>query len=398
MNNTGKPLLRPLQIIVEFMRLESSSGIVLFVMAILALVAANSPWSDIYHTVFHSPMVLQIAKWQASTTLMFWINDLLMAVFFFLVGLEIKREIVQGELNSLARVSLPAIAALGGIIMPAVFYVAFNWGDAATMRGWAIPTATDIAFALGIMVLLGKRVPVTVKLFLMALAIFDDIAAIVIIALFYTDGLSWWAIGGVLLSSLLLWVMNRKQVACLFPYLFMGAVIWVLLLVSGIHPTISGVLLAFAIPLTHPKKPEYSPLLYLEKKLHPWVAYGILPIFCFANAGVSFAGMPIDELFSSVPLGIILGLFLGKQLGIFSATWLAVKLGWAPMPKGANWVLLYGVSMVCGIGFTMSLFVGNLAFADPASDYPALVRFGVFTGSAIAGLAGYLFIRFAYKK
>ncbi|MDF3054779.1 MAG: nhaA [Gammaproteobacteria bacterium] len=397
LSKTSKQLPRPIKAIVEFMRLESSSGIMLFVMAVLALVVANSPWHDGYHEIFHYPIAFQIGQWHASTTLIFWINDLLMAIFFFLVGLEIKREILQGELNSIARVSLPAIAALGGIVMPAIIYVALNWHDGVAMRGWAIPTATDIAFALGIMVLLGDRVPITAKLFLMALAIFDDIAAIVIIALFYTADLSWLAMSGAFIALLVAFAMNRWQVTRLFPYIVVGMAMWGLLLVSGIHPTIGGVLLALAIPLGN-QGPERSPLLYLEKTLHPWVAYAILPVFCFANAGVSFAGMPLDELFSHVPLGIILGLFVGKQLGIFSATWLAVKLGWAPMPKGTNWMVLYGVALVCGVGFTMSLFIGNLAFTDPTSDYPALVRFGVFLGSSISGVVGYLFIRFGHRS
>lgn len=396
--STNKKLPLPLKAIMEFVRLESSSGIVLFIVAALALIVANSPFSDTYYELFHDPIVLQIGQWQASTTLILWINDLLMAIFFFLVGLEIKREIFQGELNSLAKVSLPAIGAIGGILLPALLYVVLNWHDQNALRGWAIPTATDIAFALGILALLGDRVPMTAKLFLMALAIFDDIAAIFIIAIFYQTGLSWLALGGVGISLITLIILNRRQVTRILPYMIVGAIMWVFFLLSGIHPTIAGVLLAFAIPLNCRKDPDYSPLRYLEKNLHPWVAYAVLPIFCFANAGVSFTGTTIDELLSAVPLGIILGLFIGKQFGIFFATWLAIRLGWAPMPKGANWTALYGASLICGVGFTMSLFIGNLAFPDPTTDYPALVRFGVFAGSLISGVSGYLLIRFGCKK
>lgn len=398
LHDTNRELPRPLKAIAEFMRLESSSGIVLFVVAVLALIAANSPWSDLYYEIFHDPIVLQIGQWQASTTLILWINDLLMAIFFFLVGLEIKREIYQGELNSLAKVSLPAIAALGGIIVPALFYVVLNWGDSFAMRGWAIPTATDIAFALGIMALLGDRVPVAAKVFLMALAIFDDIAAIMIIAVFYQAGLSWAALGGVVLTLIVLTVMNRRGVVRILPYIAVGSLMWIFFLISGIHPTIAGVLLAFAIPIVSRKNPDYSPLHYLEHVLHPWVAYAVLPIFCFANAGVSFSGLPMAELFSAVPMGIILGLFVGKQIGIFLATWMAIHFGWAPKPKGVSWTALYGAALICGVGFTMSLFIGNLAFVDPTSDYPALVRFGVFVGSFLSGLAGYLLLRFGCKK
>jgi NhaA family Na+:H+ antiporter len=395
-NNNRLP--RPLKAIAEFMRLESSSGIVLFIVAVFALIVANSPFSDLYYEFFHDPIVLQFGQWQMSTNLILWINDLLMAIFFFLVGLEIKREIYEGELNSLAKVSLPGIGALGGIVFPALFYVVLNWHDPIAMRGWAIPTATDIAFALGIMALLGDRVPVTAKLFLMALAIFDDIAAIVIIAAFYTEDLSWIALAGVVITVIAVTIVNRLRISRLLPYMLIGAVMWALFLASGIHPTIAGVLLAFAIPLKCHKNPEYSPLHFLEEKLHPWVAFIILPIFCFANAGVSFSGTPMSELFSEVPLGIILGLFVGKQLGIFGTTWLAVKMGWAPMPKGANFKALYGAALICGVGFTMSLFIGNLAFTDPTSDYPALVRFGVFAGSMLSGLMGYLFLRFGCNK
>ncbi|HVV67862.1 MAG TPA: Na+/H+ antiporter NhaA [Gammaproteobacteria bacterium] len=390
-----KRILKPLQIIAEFIRLESSSGIILFIAAVAALFIANSPLGVHYQHLLHTPIGWEIGQFNISTTVIFLIDDLLMAVFFLLVGLEIKREVLLGELNSLAKVSLPGIAALGGMIAPALIYTLFNHNDSFAMRGWAIPTATDIAFALGIMALVGKRIPLSVKLFLMALAIFDDIGAIIIIAVFYVGAISWVALGGAGLCVALLWLQNKMGVTRLWPYLLLGAVLWVLLLKSGIHPTLAGVLLALTIPI---KEGGQSPLHLLERKLHPWVAYAILPLFSFANAGISFAGFKFGELFTPLSVGIMAGLFLGKPIGVFISTWLAVRFRIAPMPKDANWLQIFGVAVLCGVGFTMSLFIGQLAFDDVDSGYPVLVRFGVIMGSFLAGICGYYLLRLGTKR
>ena len=390
-----KRILKPLQIIAEFIRLESSSGIILFAAAVAALFIANSRLDVYYQLFLHTSLGWEIGQFQISTTVTFLINDLLMAVFFLLVGLEIKREVILGELNSLAKVSLPAIAALGGMVVPALIYILLNRNDSFALRGWAVPTATDIAFALGIMALVGKRIPLSIKLFLMALAIFDDIGAIIIIAVFYQGAISWVALGGAGLCVALLWVLNKSGVARLWPYLLLGACLWVLLLKSGIHPTLAGVLLALTIPV---KGVNHSPLQVLERRLHPWVAYAVLPLFSFANAGISFAGFQFKELFTPLSVGIMGGLFLGKQIGVFVSTWLAIRLRITPMPKDANWLQIFGVSLLCGVGFTMSLFIGQLAFDDMDSGYPVLVRFGVIMGSFLSGICGYYLLRLGTRR
>ncbi len=389
----NSPLPKPLKIIAEFVRLESSAGIILFIMAILALILDNSPLYPLYQSLIHSSLIENIGPWHVTTSAAFWINDVFMAIFFLLVGLEIKREICLGELNSPRKVALPAIAALGGMLAPALVYLAFNHGDSTAFRGWAIPTATDIAFALGIISLLGNRVPSALKFYLMALAIFDDLGAIMIIAFFYQTHLFWPALIGIAACTSVLYGCNRLGVKSLWVYLLLGVVLWGFFLKSGIHPTLAGVLLALMIPLGNKPEQKNAPLYRLEKALHPWVAYGVLPLFSFANAGVSFAEITGDQLFGNVPLGIILGLFLGKQLGVFVPTWLAIRTGVAPMPKGASWVSLYAIAMICGVGFTMSLFIGNLAFASADTDYAVLVRFGVLVGSFLSGIAGYWVLR-----
>jgi len=392
-------LPKPLQVIAEFMRLEASAGILLFATAMLALIWSNSPWESFYHLIIHEPFIFSFHQWHIKTPAIFWINDVLMAIFFLLVGLEIKREICVGELNSPRKIMLPAIAALGGMIVPAVVYLIFNAGDHLTIHGWAIPTATDIAFALGIISLLGNRVPHALKLYLMALAIFDDLGAIIIIALFYQAGLFWPALIGILGCMGVLFALNRMRVHALWVYCLVGIVMWGFFLKSGIHPTLAGVILALMIPLnTNEKNNGASPLRRLESGLHPWVAYAILPLFSFANAGVSFSGLNIGELFSAVPLGIMLGLFIGKQVGVFVATWLAIRCGVAFMPQGGSWSSLYAMGMVCGVGFTMSLFIGNLAFTPEQGDYAALVRFGVLAGSLLSGVVGYVLLRRFCKK
>jgi NhaA family Na+:H+ antiporter len=314
-----------------------------------------------------------------------------MAVFFLLVGLEIKREIREGELSSRDQALLPCIAALGGMIVPAVIYAALNWGDDAALRGWAIPTATDIAFALGVLALLGSRVPVSLKVFLTALAIIDDLGAIVIIALFYTANLSVESLALSGIALVVLFALNKMQVMRISAYVLVGVALWVFVLKSGVHATLAGVALAMAIPTRDPDDPERSPLRDIEHRLHVWVAYGILPLFAFANAGVSLAGISLAALFESLPLGIALGLFFGKQIGVFGATWLAVKSGVGRMPEGTNWAQIYGAAILAGIGFTMSLFIGTLAF--DGHEQAAQVRIGVLGGSTVAALIGYFFLR-----
>lgn len=391
MNNLIKKIPVSLKLFKEFIRLESASGIILFSVAILALVIDNSPRAYLYQFIFHQPLNIQFGLWQLSEPITFWINDLLMVIFFLLVGLEIKREIVEGELSSLAAIRLPAIAALGGMFVPAILYTMFNLSAGGALRGWAIPTATDITFALAILTLLGPRVPLSLKLFLTALAIFDDIGAIMIIALFYTEQLSQFYLIAAGLCVVILGLFNYFGVTRLIYYLLMGIGLWYCMLRSGIHPTMAGIILAFAIPLRTKKPAIHSPLRKLERNLHPWVAYGILPLFAFANAGLSFDGLSWHEIFTPITLGIICGLFIGKQLGIFITVFLLVKCKWASLPNHATWRGLYGVSLICGVGFTMSLFIGNLAFnAVPGAMQS--VRFGVLLGSLLSGLTGYLLL------
>jgi NhaA family Na+:H+ antiporter len=390
MNDT---LQKPFRIAAQFIRLEASAGIILFCMAILALMLDNSPFRHLYQSFIHESFTGSLGPWHFTTATVFWINDVLMSIFFLLVGLEIKREICLGELNSPRKVALPAIAALGGMLIPALVYLAFNSGDSTALRGWAIPTATDIAFALGIISLLGKRVPSALKFYLMALAIFDDLGAILIIAFFYQTHLYWPALIGIVICTGVLFACNRFGMKSLWIYLSLGVVLWIFFLQSGIHPTLAGVLLALMIPLGNRADKNSSPLYRLEKALHPWVAYGVLPLFAFANAGVSFIHVEADQFFGTVSLGIIMGLFLGKQIGVFVPTWLAIRFGIAPMPKGASWYSLYAIAMICGVGFTMSLFIGNLAFTVGDTEHAALVRFGVLAGSFLSGMIGYLLLR-----
>ena len=375
----------------EFFRLESAGGICLFLAAVVAIALDNSPVSGLYDSLLTTPFAISLGSFAIAKPLLLWINDGLMAVFFFLVGLEIKREALEGELSSRSQIMLPGIAALGGMAVPAAIYASFNWNSPAELNGWAIPAATDIAFALGILMLLGSRVPLALKVFLTAVAIIDDLGAIVIIALFYTDNLSLLALAVGVAGLAVCVIFNLRGVTSRAPYVLVGIVVWVAVLKSGVHATLAGVLLALTIPLRAQDVEGHSPLRHLEHTLHPWVAFMVLPVFAFANAGVSFAGMTFESLLEPLPLGIALGLFVGKQVGVFGASWLMIKTGLARMPEGATWGTLYGIALLCGIGFTMSLFIGGLAFDDPA--HAAAVRLGVLCGSTVSGICGYLLLR-----
>ena len=373
----------------RFLQLEAASGLLLIMAAMLALIVNNSVLSPLYTAFLDIPVAVQLGGLQIAKPLLLWINDFLMALFFLLIGLEVKREVVDGQLSRPSQIVLPATAALGGMLVPALVYAFINHETPASLAGWAIPTATDIAFALGVLALLGKRVPTSLKLFLMTLAIIDDLGAIIIIALFYSGALSSMALALAAACLAVLIVMNRLGVVRLAPYLLVGLVLWVCVLKSGVHATLAGVALAFCIPLRGRDAAADSPLLRLEHALHPWVAYAILPLFAFANAGVSLKGVVLDSFAHPVPLGIALGLLLGKTVGVLGLTWLAVKTRLAALPVGANWGQVLGVAILCGIGFTMSLFVGSLAFPSGSSEFAGMDRMGILTGSCLAALIGY---------
>ncbi|MCE7766072.1 Na+/H+ antiporter NhaA [Pseudomonas putida] len=381
----------------RFFQLEAASGLLLIAAAVLALIINNSPLSYLYSGLLDVPVAVQVGALNIAKPLLLWINDGLMALFFLLIGLEVKREVVDGHLSKPAQVILPATAAVGGMVVPALIYWFINRDNPAAVAGWAIPTATDIAFALGVLALLGKRVPVSLKLFLMTLAIIDDLGAIIVIALFYSGTLSTVSLLLAAACLVVLIAMNRLGVVKLGPYMIVGLILWVCVLKSGVHATLAGVALALCIPL-RTRNAETSPLLALEHALHPWVAYAILPIFAFANAGVSLAGMTVDSFTHPVPMGIAVGLLLGKTVGVFGLTWLAVKLRMAALPEGAGWGQILGVAILCGIGFTMSLFVGSLAFAPGSSDYAGMDRMGILTGSFFAAVIGYAVIAMASRK
>jgi NhaA family Na+:H+ antiporter len=382
---------RPLSAVATFLRSESAGGLLLMGSAALALVIANSPLADSYFHALHVHV--------GGLSVGHWINDGLMAVFFLLVGLEIKREVVDGELSSWSRRVLPGVAALGGMLVPALIYVAVNLQAPANLRGWAIPAATDIAFALGVLSLLGSRVPGSLKIFLAALAIIDDLGAILIIAVFYTDHLALWAMGGAVATLVVLVAMNRFKVMSLWPYLLVGAVLWFFFLKSGVHATLAGVILAMTIPITKSqarRDDEHSPLHRLEHGLNPWVAYLVVPVFGFANAGVALGQVGPAELTAPATLGASLGLFLGKPVGVGLFCLMAIQLGWAQRPSGASWTQLFGVSALCGIGFTMSLFINNLAF--DAEVLQAETKIGVLAGSLLSALLGWLIFSLAPRR
>ncbi len=381
------PLTPAISAIREFLRLEASGGILLVLAAVLALIWSNSPAAAVYVNLLDTPVVVQVGALKIAKPLLLWINDGLMAIFFMLVGLEIKREVLQGELSSLGQAALPGIAAIGGMAVPALVYVAINIGTPATLSGWAIPAATDIAFALGVLALAGRRVPSSLKIFLLALAVMDDLGAIVIIAIFYSGDLSLTALGLAAAGILGLGLLNLFGVRRLAPYMLVGLFLWVAVLKSGVHATLAGVVIGMAVPLRGRSGTDHSPLRHLEHMLHPWVAFGILPLFAFANAGVSLAGLTFGSLLEPVPLGIALGLFVGKQIGVVGFSWAAMRTGMARLPEGATWGQFYGVAVLTGIGFTMSLFIGTLAF--PEVGYSAGVRLGVLSGSLVSAVVGY---------
>ena len=384
----------------NFLKMESAGGIVLFGAAVLAMIAANSPLESLYAYFLDTPVELRVGALKIAKPLFLWVNDGLMAVFFFLVGLELKREFLEGELSRPANVMLPAIGAVGGIVVPVAIFAWLNADNAAAMRGWAIPAATDIAFALGILTLLGTRVPVALKVFLVSLAIFDDLGAIVIIAVFYSADISSTALVAAAICLSVLAFMSWRGVASISPYILVGIVMWIAVLKSGVHATLAGVLLAAFIPMRAPDEPARSPLRELEHDLHSVVAFGVLPLFAFVNAGISIDGVGLSALMHSVPLGIAAGLFVGKQLGIFLLCFVAIKIGLAKLPDGANWASLYGVSILCGVGFTMSLFVGSLAFENVAFEAQAVFdeRLGIILGSLLSGIAGYLVLNYSLPK
>lgn len=378
-----------------FFEFEAAGGIILALAAVAAMIIANSPLNVWYEGFIHAPVVIQIGDFGIAKDAHHWINDGLMAIFFFLVGLELKREVLVGELSNIKQIILPAAAAVGGMVMPAVVYLLFNYNEPEFWKGWAIPAATDIAFALGILSLLGSRVPNSLKVFLVSIAIFDDIGAILIIALFYTSDLSLTSLAIAGLCLPFLYLLNRRNVTRLTPYLFIGVIMWVAVLQSGIHATLAGVVLALFIPMFDRTDPEHSPLEELEHDLHTTVAFGILPLFAFANSGISLEGAGFAELFHSVPLGIAAGLFIGKQVGIMFMCWLVFKLGFSTMPKGMDYKQIYGAALLCGVGFTMSLFIGGLAFAGDNTLFDE--RLGIIMGSIVSGVAGYLMLKVSLK-
>ena len=376
----------------EFIKLETSGGVVLMIAAIFAMIIANTPLSAIYDLILGTYIKVGIGNFEIAKPAILWINDGLMAIFFFLVGLEIKREVLAGELSSFDKAILPIMAAIGGMAVPGIIFAIVNWGTPENLNGWAIPTATDIAFALGILALIGSRAPIALKIFLLAIAIIDDLGAIVIIAIFYTSELSVNALAISMLGFAAAVVLNRMGIQRTAPYLLVGIVMWVFVLKSGVHATLAGVLIAFTIPLK--AKDGDEALLYkMEHGLHPWVAFLILPVFAFANAGVNFTGIGIDDLLQPLTLGIAVGLFLGKQIGVFLATWIGVKSGIARLPENVSWKHVYGVACLTGVGFTMSLFIGSLAFTT--ADVMNAVRLGVVLGSVLSGLFGYVLLKSA---
>lgn len=388
-------LSKPVELVREFLRLEAAGGLVLIAAAALAILFASTALEDTYHALQALPVAISFGNFGIAKPLLHWVNDGLMALFFFLVGMEIKREILRGELSTIATAALPIIAAVGGMVVPALIYLAIAGGDPETARGWAIPAATDIAFALGVMALAGSRVPPSLKILLAALAVIDDLGAIIIIAVFYTADLSWISLAMAGGAALALLVLNRAGVKTTAPYVLVGMICWIAVLKSGVHATLAGVITAMAIPMEGGEGKQ-SPLEHLEHVLHPWIAFGVLPLFAFLNAGMSMSNLDPAVLVAPVTMGVALGLFAGKQLGVFGAIFLSVKTGIVPKPEGAGWGQIYGLACLAGIGFTMSLFIGELAF--PLGGHEAELRLGVLSASVVSAVLGYGLLFMKAKK
>jgi len=388
-----------MKIVEEFIEKESTSGILLIFATVLALILSNTQMSALYESFLHIHVEIRVGEWHLNKSLYHWVNDGLMAIFFLLIGLEVKREILEGRLSSLNQIALPGIAAVGGMAVPALIYIIFNQNNPIAVNGWAIPTATDIAFALGILSLLGNRVPVSLKIFLMALAIIDDLGAIIVIALFYTAELSMLSVVVAAIALAVLITLNRLGVTKKAAYFVVGTILWVSVLKSGVHATLAGVVLAFTIPLTAKDKNNrpVSPAKEIEHNLHFWVAFIILPLFAFVNAGVNITQISFSQMANPVPMGIMLGLFVGKQVGVFGLSWLAIKFKLAVLPKGSNWMQFYGVTVLTGIGFTMSLFIGTLAFKDD-TVFQYTDKLAILAGSFLSGIVGYLVLKTVKKR
>ncbi len=385
----------------EFFKLEASGAILLLAGTILGLVFANTNLAVLYNYFLDVPVAIQIGKLEIAKPLLLWINDGLMAIFFFLIGLELKREFIEGELSNRSQIVMPLLGALGGMVVPALIYVYFNINDSIAIKGWAIPAATDIAFALGVITVFGTRAPISLKIFLTSLAIFDDIGAILIIAVFYSANISIFSLISAVVVIIVLFILSKKGVKSITPYIVLGVILWVAVLKSGVHATLAGVVLAFFIPMydkSSEKDEAHSPLVKLEHDLHPTVAYFILPVFAFANAGVSFSGVTLSSLIDPIPIGIAAGLVFGKQIGVFGFSFIGHKLGIAKMPAGTDWLSIYGVSALCGIGFTMSLFISSLAYENEGTEYIEESRIGILLGSVIAAALGYFILSFALKR
>ena len=381
----------------KFLKLEAASGMILVSAAIVAMIVANSPLSSLYSLLINLPVEIRVGDFEIAKPLLLWINDGLMAIFFFLVGLELKREVIEGHLSDTKNIVFPAFGAVGGMVVPALIYVALNWNDETALQGWAIPSATDIAFALAILGLLGKRVPITLKIFLVTIAIFDDVGAIVIIALFYSDQVSVSALLFIALCLPILLIMNRKCVLEKAPYVFVGIIVWTAMLKSGVHATLAGIIVALFIPIRNRDK-EPSPLHEFENDLHTLVAFGILPLFAFVNAGISLTNISLASVLHPVSLGITLGLFLGNQIGILFFCWLGVQLKVAKLPNGLGWKHIYGTALLCGVGFTMSLFISSLAFEETGVNQLYDERLGIIIGSLLSGFTGYFVLKMIFSQ
>jgi NhaA family Na+:H+ antiporter len=384
--------------VVKFFKMETAGGILLILSALIAIVFANTFLAPYYELLLSTPVEIRIGSLEIAKPLLLWINDGLMAVFFFLVGLELKRELLEGEFSDKRNIILPGVGAIGGMVAPALIYLYFNSNDAIAAKGWAIPAATDIAFALGVLALLGSRVPTSLKVFLTSLAIFDDIGAILIIAFFYTSKLSITALVVVALCISVLLLFNRRNIVSKSPYILVGIIMWVAMLKSGVHATLAGVILAMFIPIHSRTGRESSPLKSLEHDLHSVVAFFVLPVFAFANSGINFRVVNLEQILHGVPIGISLGLFFGKQIGIFGLCWIFIKLKIATLPEGMNWSTLYGTAVLCGIGFTMSLFIGSLAFGETGVNLLFDERLGIILGSLASGFVGYAILHASLNK